>query len=168
MTRFGMDLAAQDIHGQTIVHYAARRGELQMLKYLEEIGPQHGITLNMTNAFDLAPITYTMLNQQVYAFIYLYFKMKCPLDKDKAIWAIKHMVRQSTETTIIRLLLHDVKLGHIVAREAVDQAVETGNVQVLKAVLKRLITTDTQCKLNIVTVTTLQTLLESTDEPEIK
>ena len=46
-----------------------------MLKYLKEIGPANGITLNMTNAFDLAPITYTMLNQQVYAFIYLYFKM---------------------------------------------------------------------------------------------
>ena len=63
MTRFGMDIAATDIHGQNIVHYAARRGELQMLKYLKEIGPANGITLDMTNAFDLAPITYTMLNQ---------------------------------------------------------------------------------------------------------
>ena len=66
------------------------------------------------------------------------------------------------------MLLHDVKIGHIVAREAVDQAVETGNVYVLKAVLKRLITIDTQCRLNIVTVDTLQRLVESTDEPEIK
>ena len=64
-----------------------------MLKYLKEIGPTHGITLDMTNAFDLAPITYTMLNQQVYAFIYLYFKLQCPLPKDKVIWAVKHMVR---------------------------------------------------------------------------
>ena len=45
LTRFGLDLAATDMHGQTIVHYAARRGELGMLKYLNEIGSEHNVTL---------------------------------------------------------------------------------------------------------------------------
>ena len=34
IAKFGMDLTMTDLHGQTIVHYAARRGELNMLKYL--------------------------------------------------------------------------------------------------------------------------------------
>ena len=88
-----MDLSARDIHGQTIVHYAARKGELSMLKYLNEIGPERNVTLQMENAHGLAPIMYTMLNQKVYSFIYLYFRLNCPLDKDSVTWAITHMVR---------------------------------------------------------------------------
>ena len=72
-----MDLAATDLHGQTIVHYAARMGQLDMMKYLNEIGPERNVTLEMENAHGLAPIIYTMLNQKVFAFIYLYFKRKC-------------------------------------------------------------------------------------------
>ena len=62
LTKYGMDLAATDMHGQTIVHYAARRGELNMLKYLNEVGSQFGVSLQMPNAHGLAPIMYTMLN----------------------------------------------------------------------------------------------------------
>ena len=108
ITKFGMDLSATDIHGQSIVHYAARRGELNMLQYLNKIGPERNVTLTMTNSHGLAPIMYTMLNQKVYSFIYLYFKMKCPLSKESVTWATTHMVRQSTETAIIKLLLHDI------------------------------------------------------------
>ena len=36
MTRFSIDLAAVDTHGQTIVHYAARRGQLSMLKFIRQ------------------------------------------------------------------------------------------------------------------------------------
>ena len=92
----------------------------------------------MENAHGLAPIMYTMLNQQVYSFVYLYFKLKCQLDRDSTEWAVKHMVRQSTKTEIIEIMLHDVALGHIVAREALNNAVETGNTNVIKVVLGRL------------------------------
>ena len=88
-----MDLAATDMHGQTIVHYAARRGELSMLKYLNEIGPEHNVSVQMENAHGLAPIMYTMLNQKVYSFIYLYFKLNCELSEDSVTWATTHMVR---------------------------------------------------------------------------
>ena len=86
--KFNIDLAAQDMHGQTIVHYAARRGQLSMLKYLRDIGPSRGITLEMENSLGLAPIIYAMMNQQVYTFIYLYFKLQCALTAEKAIWTI--------------------------------------------------------------------------------
>ena len=137
-----MDLAATDSHGQTIVHYAARMGQLDMMKYLNEIGPERNVTLEMENAHGLAPIIYTMLNQKVFAFIYLYFKRKCQLDRDSAEWAVKHMVRQSTKTEIIEILLHDVQLGHVVAREALQNAVETGNISIIKVVLTRLYKVD--------------------------
>ena len=58
-----MDLSAVDLHGQNIVHYAARKGQLDMLKYLNEIGPARNVTLEMENSHGLAPIMYTMLNQ---------------------------------------------------------------------------------------------------------
>ena len=137
-----MVLAATDLHGQTIVHYAARRGELNMLKYLNEIGPERNVTLEMENSHGLSPIIYTMLNQKVFAFIYLYFKQKCQFDRDSCEWAVKYMVRQSTKTEIIEILLHDVQLGHIVAREALKNAVETGNTNVIKVVLTRLYKVD--------------------------
>ena len=79
-----------------------------MLKYLNEIGPARNVTLEMENSHGLTPIMYTMLNQNVHAFIYLYFKQKCLLTKDWAEWAVRHMVRQSTKTEIIEILLHDV------------------------------------------------------------
>ena len=139
-----------------------------MLKYLNEIGPERNVTLQMENAHGLAPIMYTMLNQKVYSFIYLYFKQNCELSKDSVTWATTHMVRQSTETQIIQLLLHDVKLGHIVARVALDTSVETGNVQVLKAVLKRHSAVDPQCLINIFTIEKLKELAQSTDELEVK
>ena len=109
-----------------------------MLKYLNLIGSARGITLEMENAHGLAPIMYTMLNQQVYSFVYLYFKLKCQLDRESVEWAVKHMVRQSTKTEIIQIMLHDVAFGHIVAREALKNAIETGNTNVIKVVLGRL------------------------------
>ena len=112
----------------------------------------------MENAHGLAPIMYTMLNQKVYSFIYLYFKQKCELSKDSVTWATTHMVRQSTETDIIQLLLHDTKLSHIVAKEALENSVETGNVQVLKVVLKRLTAVDPKNLLNIVRIEKLKEL----------
>ena len=38
--------------------------------------------------------------------------------------------------------MHDPKVGNIVASEAIEASVDTGNVQVLKVVLKRLATID--------------------------
>ena len=46
---FQVDLAAQDNYGQTIVHYAARRGQLALLKYLRDVGPAFGVSLEMEN-----------------------------------------------------------------------------------------------------------------------
>ena len=74
---FNIDVAAKDNNGQTIVHYAAKRGQLSMLKYLREIGTKHGVTLEMENSYGLAPIIYAMMNQQFYVFVYLYFKARC-------------------------------------------------------------------------------------------
>ena len=61
-----------------------------------------------------------------------------------------------------------MKLGHIVAREALDNSVETGNVQVLKVVLKRLAAIDLKCLINIVSIEKLKELALSTDELQIK
>lgn len=52
------------------------------------------------------------------------------------------MVRQSTKTEILEILLHDVQLGHIVAREALKNAIETANTNVIKVVLTRLSSVD--------------------------
>ena len=45
MEKFDLQLGAMDTHGQTIVHYAARKGELAMLRYLREVGAPYGVTL---------------------------------------------------------------------------------------------------------------------------
>ena len=74
---FNLDLAAKDTNGQTIVHYAARRGQLTMLKYLREIGTRYGVTLEMENMYGLTPIIYAMMNHQFYVFVFLYFKARC-------------------------------------------------------------------------------------------
>ena len=85
---FRMDLAVKDNYGQTIVHYAARRGQLSMLKYLREVGPSYTISLEMENAYGLTPVVYAMMNHQVYTFIYLYFKVQVPLSKESAKWTV--------------------------------------------------------------------------------
>lgn len=91
--KFQMDLAQQDTHGQTIVHYAARRGQLAMLKYLREVGPASGITLEMENSYGLTPVVYAMMNHKTYAFVYLYFKLRCDLTMERACWTATQMIK---------------------------------------------------------------------------
>ena len=88
MDKFNIELGAVDTHGQTIVHYAARKGELAMLMYLRKVGGPHGVTLESENSYGLTPIIYAMMNHKVHAFIYLYFKMHCKLSSKKAQWTI--------------------------------------------------------------------------------
>ena len=57
-----------------------------MLKYLREVGPSYGISLEMENDYGLAPIVYALINNQLYAFVYLYFKMRCSLSEERATW----------------------------------------------------------------------------------
>lgn len=64
-----------------------------MLKYLREVGPSEGISLEMENDYALTPVVYAMINHQVYAFIYLYYKLKCKLSTDRACWTTTQMVK---------------------------------------------------------------------------
>ena len=88
LRRFEVDLGATDDNGQTIVHYAARRGQLTMLKYLRQEGEQHGVTLESPNSYGLTPIVYAMMNHKVHVFIYLYFKLRCELTQERAAWTV--------------------------------------------------------------------------------
>ena len=54
------------------------------------------------------------------------------------------------------------------AKEALEQSVETGNVQVLKVVLKRLAAVDPENLINIVRIEKLKELAQSTDEIEVR
>ena len=65
-----------------------------MLKYLQEVGPDQGVTLEMENSYGLTPVVYAMMNHKVYTFIYLYFKLKCPLSVDRACWTVTQMIKQ--------------------------------------------------------------------------
>ena len=47
MMKFDLNLKETDKNGCTIVHYAARRGNLAMLQYLREIGKETGVNLEM-------------------------------------------------------------------------------------------------------------------------
>ena len=60
----------------------------------------------MENSRGLTPIVYAMMNQRVYTFIYLYFKVKCRLSLEIAKWTVTQMIKQGgRETEIITLLL---------------------------------------------------------------
>ena len=54
------------------------------------------------------------------------------------------------------------------AKEALENSVETGNVQVLKVVLKRLAAVDPENLINIVRIEKLKELAQSTDEIEVR
>ena len=132
-----------------------------MLKYLNEVGEEHGVTMEMENDYGLTPVVYAMMNHKFYAFIYLYFKLKCPLEAERACWVITHMIKQqSNETKILQLILHDDNLGPQVAETALDQAVEHNNVDYLKTTLKHLYET------NILLEPKLTALLETADIKE--
>lgn len=57
-----------------------------MLKYLQEIGPARGVTLEMENSYGLTPIVYAMMNHKVYTFIYLFSKIRVPFPVERAEW----------------------------------------------------------------------------------
>ena len=65
-----------------------------MLKYLREVGPSYGISLEMENAYELTPIVYAMMNQKVYTFVYLYYKVQVPLSLETASWTVTQMIKQ--------------------------------------------------------------------------
>ena len=139
ISKFAIDLAAQDKNGQTIVHYAARKGQLQMLKYLREIGPAYGVGLEMENSYGLTPIVYAMINNQLYTFVYLFFKMRCSLTAERASWTATQLVKQQCEDVqLLNLLFNDVNLGDEVAQTVLDASVEHQNTDTLEAVLKHL------------------------------
>ena len=139
MEKFDIDLAAVDTHGQTIVHYAARKGQLKMLKYLREMGRPYGVTLEMENSYGLTPIVYTMMNQQVHSFIYLYFKIGCQLSEERACWTVTQMIKSgSNDTQILQLLFHDENLSDSVSRTALKASIEHSNAHFLQACLKHL------------------------------
>ena len=62
MKKYDMNLAAKDTNGCTIVHYAARKGQLALLKQLREIGHGYGLSLEMENTYGLTPVVYSMMN----------------------------------------------------------------------------------------------------------
>ena len=65
-----------------------------MLKYLKEIGNDYGVTLEMENSYGLTPVVYSMMNHQVYTFIYLFFKLRCNLPIERACWTTTQMIKQ--------------------------------------------------------------------------
>ena len=110
-----------------------------MLKYLREVGPAQGVTLEMENSYGLTPIVYAMMNNQVYTFIYLYFKMSCYLSSERASWTITQMIKQQTDRTeILQLLFHEETLSDAVAQAALSASVENSNSDTLKCTLKHL------------------------------
>ena len=68
-----------------------------MLKYLKEVGPSQGVTLEMENSYGLTPIVYAMMNNQLYSFIYLYFKVKVNLTIERACWTVTQMIKQQNK-----------------------------------------------------------------------
>ena len=65
MMKFDLDVTQTDKNGCTLIHYAARRGELAMLQYLRELGKENGVDLEMENTYGMTPIVYAMMNNQV-------------------------------------------------------------------------------------------------------
>ena len=65
-----------------------------MLKFLREVGPASGVTLEMENSYGLTPVVYAMMNHKTYAFVYLYFKLHCSLTVERACWTATQMIKQ--------------------------------------------------------------------------
>lgn len=95
-------MAAEDKHGQTVVHYAARRGQLAILKYIRSVPAQRAsedsqrsvVTLEMENSYGLTPIVYALMNCQFNTFVYLRFKMRCKLTEERASWTVTQLIKQ--------------------------------------------------------------------------
>ena len=110
-----------------------------MLKYLREIGPDHGVTLYMENSYGLTPVVYAAMNHEVYAFIYLFHKLKSEFLAERAAWVVTQLIKQGSEDTeILQLLLHEKDLRGPVAESALNASVEHCNPVYLKAILRHL------------------------------
>lgn len=58
---FDLDLNSVDKFGQTILHYAARRGQLNLLQYLQRF--HRHLDFDQENVYNFSPVVYTLLNQ---------------------------------------------------------------------------------------------------------
>ena len=134
--RFGLDLTRLDVHGQSIIHYAARRGELGIIKYLNEFKADCGLDFNAKNNYNMPPVVYAMINQKFYTWIYLYFKMNCTLEESTAVWCVGEMVKLSPQTEILSVLLQIKELRLQVMNTALAHSIKLGNLPVLKYVLE--------------------------------
>jgi hypothetical protein len=78
-----------DVFDQTIIHYAARQGRLGILKHLSTLN----LDFEKGNKYGISPVIYSLVNQQVYTFVFLAFKMGCELTPTLAMWSATEMVK---------------------------------------------------------------------------
>ena len=93
--------------------------------------------MSKLNKFNISAVVYSMVYQKVYSFMFLHFNMGERPSNEMLEWAVAKMVEGSPQTEIIEMLLHEEEVGGLIRQAAVKGAIRTGNLPVLKAVLRR-------------------------------